>query len=123
MQRIFVKNARRFMEEVVFELICTCNIDILVVARSGVVELPKKYAGQKLDELDNRLCRLCLAVDHGETQYLIKFYTLKTPLEKIVELLELAKREKGYSRYWNSSSPSLFNVSYVGFPSTQPLSL
>ncbi|MFN3803767.1 MAG: hypothetical protein ACK4SY_01780 [Pyrobaculum sp.] len=95
MQRILVKDARRFMEEVVLELVCTCNIDTLIIAKSGVVELPERYASQKLDELAHRLCGTCLEVQDGEVQYLIKFYTLKTPLEKMVEFLQLAKREKG----------------------------
>ncbi len=96
MQTLFVKNAEKFMEEVVFEVVCSCNVDTLVIARNGVVQLPKKYAGRQLSQLAGEICGTCLSIDDGEVQYLIKFYTLKTPLEKIVEFFQLAK---DYNKY------------------------
>ena len=95
MERIYVKDAEKFLEEVVFEVICTCNVDVLVISKNYVVELPRKYAGRRIEELAQELCGRCLYIDDGGKQYLIKFYTLKTELEIIGELLRMAAEIKG----------------------------
>lgn len=93
-ESIRVKDATKFLEEVVLELICTCNVDTLVVSHGGVVKLPAKYAGVDLFQLAEEICGRCILIDDGRRQYLIKFYTLKTPVEKIRQVLELAAAER-----------------------------
>lgn len=83
---IRVPNAQRCVEDVVFAIVCTCNLKTLVVARNGVVRLPPKYAGRPLEEA-RKECGICLEITDGEEQYLLVFLTLKLGLQNLAEII------------------------------------
>lgn len=83
---IRVPNVQRCVEDVVFEIVCTCNLKTLVVASNGVVKLPPKYAGQPLEEAKKK-CGICLEITDGEIQYLLIFLTLKLGLQNLAEII------------------------------------
>jgi len=66
---VVVEDAQRCVEEVLFELVCTCNVKTLAIADNGVVVLPRKWAGKTLEETRAE-CGVCLEVvfEKGKTQ-------------------------------------------------------
>jgi hypothetical protein len=86
---VVVEDAQRCAEEVLFELVCTCNVKTLVIASNGVVVLPHKWAGKTLEEVRAE-CGVCLEVVDGRRQYLLVFFTLKMGLKNLAEIVARA---------------------------------
>jgi len=86
---VVVEDARRCVEEVLFELVCTCNVKTLAIADNGVVVLPRKWAGTTLEETRAE-CGVCLEVVDNHRQYLLVFFTLKLGLQSLAEIVARA---------------------------------
>lgn len=52
--RLKVQNAELCVRDVIFEIVCTCNLETVVVARDGAV--PPKYAGMSFEEVKEKMC-------------------------------------------------------------------
>jgi hypothetical protein len=57
--RLKVQNAELCIRDVVFEIVCTCNLETVVVARDGAVVVPPKYAGMSFEEVKENACGTC----------------------------------------------------------------
>jgi len=88
-----VEDSKLCTEDVVFEIVCTCNLKALVIAKNGVVFAPAKYAGMTLEEI-KKGCGICLEISDDERQYLLIFYTLKIGLENLVKIITDACKQK-----------------------------
>lgn len=86
---VVAEDARRCVEEVLFELVCTCNVESLAIAHDGVVTLPRKWAGKTLEEARAE-CGVCLEVVDSRRQYLLVFFTLKMGLRNLAEIVAKA---------------------------------
>jgi hypothetical protein len=86
---VVAEDARRCVEEVLFELVCTCNVKTLAIAHNGVVALPHKWAGKTLKEARAE-CGVCLEVVDSRRQYLLVFFTLKLGLRNLAEIVAKA---------------------------------
>jgi hypothetical protein len=86
---VVVEDARRCVEEVLFELVCTCNVKALAIADNGVVALPRKWAGKTLEETRAE-CGVCLEVVDSRRQYLLVFFTLRIGLQNLAEIVARA---------------------------------
>ena len=86
---VVVEDARRCVEEVLFELVCTCNAKTLAIADNGVVVLPRKWASKTLEETRAE-CGVCLGVVDNRRQYLLMFFTLKLGLQSLAEIVARA---------------------------------
>ncbi len=82
---VVVEDAQRCVEEVLFELVCTCNVKTLAIAHNGVVALPHKWAGKTLKETRAE-CGICLEVMDSRRQYLLVFFTLKMGLRNLADI-------------------------------------
>jgi len=94
--RLKVQNAELCVRDVVFEIVCTCNLETVVVARDGAVVVPPKYAGMSFEEVKEKVCGTCLEISDEKKQYLLAFYTLKIGLENLAQLIAEACRQRGY---------------------------
>jgi len=94
--RLKVQNADLCVRDVVFEIVCTCNLETVVVARDGEVVVPPKYAGMSFEEVKEKVCGTCLEISDEKRQYLLAFYTLKIGLENLAQLIAEACRQRGY---------------------------
>jgi hypothetical protein len=94
--RLKVQNAELCVRDVVFEIVCTCNLETVVVARDGAVVVPPKYAGMSFEEVKEKVCGTCLEISDEKRQYLLAFYTLKIGLENLVQLIAEACRQRSY---------------------------
>ena len=86
---VVVEDARRCVEDVLFELVCTCNVKTLAIAHNGVVALPYKWAGKTLEEARAE-CGVCLEVVDSRRQYLLVFLTLKMGLRNLADIVARA---------------------------------
>jgi len=86
---VVVEDARRCVEDVLFELVCTCNVKTLAIADNGVVTLPHKWAGKALEEARAE-CGVCLEVVDNRRQYLLVFFTLKMGLRNLADIVARA---------------------------------
>jgi hypothetical protein len=86
---VVVEDAQRCVEEVLFELVCTCNVKTLAIAHNGVVALPRKWAGKTLEEARAEY-GVCLEVVDSRRQYLLVFLTLKMGLRNLAEIVARA---------------------------------
>jgi len=86
---VVVEDAWRCVEEVLFELVGTCNVKTLAIADNGVVALPRKRAGKTLEETRAE-CGVCLEVVDNRRQYLLVFFTLKLGLQSFAEIVARA---------------------------------
>jgi hypothetical protein len=86
---VVAEDAQRCVEEVLFELVCTCNIKTLAIADNGVVTLPHKWAGKTLEEARAE-CGVCLEVVDSRRQYLLVFFTLKMGLKNLADIVAKA---------------------------------
>ena len=84
---ILVPDSRRCVEDSVFELVCTCNLESLVLWEGGVVKLPPAYAGLSVGDVVERLCGLCLEVRDVERGYILVFRTLKMGVVNLARLI------------------------------------
>jgi hypothetical protein len=57
--RLKVQNAELCVRDVVFEIVCTCNLETVVVARDGAVVVPPKYPGMSFEEVKEKVCGTC----------------------------------------------------------------
>ncbi|AAL64382.1 hypothetical protein [Pyrobaculum aerophilum] len=88
---INVADARRCVEDVVFELVCTCNLKTLIYAEGSIVKLPPAFTKADFKEVKERLCSgECLAISDGERTYVLVFYTLKMGLANLAQLIKEA---------------------------------
>ncbi len=88
MLEMLTRDAKRCVEDVVFEIVCTCNLKTLIYAEGGVVKLPPAHEGDRLESVVRRYCgALCLAVRDSLRVYVLVFYTLKLGLENLAELI------------------------------------
>jgi hypothetical protein len=89
MLEVFTRDAKRCVEDVVFEIVCTCNLKTLIYAEGGVVKLPPAHGGGELKAVVERYCGggLCLSVRDNHRVYVLVFYTLKLGLENLAELI------------------------------------
>ncbi|MGC9051691.1 hypothetical protein [Pyrobaculum sp.] len=88
MLEVFTRDAKRCVEDVVFEIVCTCNLKTLIYAEGGVVKLPPAHQGDKLEGVVGKYCgALCLAVRDSHRIYVLVFYILKLGLENLAELI------------------------------------
>ena len=83
---VVAEDAQRCVEEVLFELVCTCNVKTLAIAHNGVVALPRKWAGKTLKEARAE-CGVCLEVVDSRRQYLLVFFTLKMGLKNLADIV------------------------------------
>ena len=86
---VVAEDARRCVEEVLYELVCTCNVKTLAIADNGVVMLPYKWAGKTLKEARAE-CGVCLEVVDNHRQYLLVFFTLKMGLRNLADIVARA---------------------------------
>lgn len=86
---VVAEDAQRCVEEVLFELVCTCNVKTLAIAHNGVVALPRKWAGKTLKEARAE-CGVCLEVVDSRRQYLLVFFTLKMGLRNLADIVARA---------------------------------
>jgi len=87
MEEVRVENAREFFEKVFVELVCLCNLKMLVIAEGYVVKLPAKHGGRPIGDVVAELCGPCLLIDDGAVQYLAVFYKTEKPLGQVATLL------------------------------------
>jgi hypothetical protein len=85
-------NAQECVENVIFEIVCICNLKSLIIAEDNVVIAPSKYVGKNLGDVINEQCRerKCLLVNDGHRQYLLVFFILKMGLGNLVDLINHA---------------------------------
>jgi len=57
MAMIKTVNAQECVENVIFEIVCICNLKSLIIAEDNVVIAPRKYVGKNLDDVINEQCR------------------------------------------------------------------
>ena len=94
MEKVEVADARRCVEDAVFELVCTCNLSELVIAENGVIRLPPKLAGRPISEY--ACSRDCLVVSDGIRTYLLSFRVLgKMSLSDLARLVESICAKRG----------------------------
>ena len=86
---VVAEDAQRCVEDVLFELVCTCNVKTLAIAHNGVVALPYKWAGKTLEEARAE-CGVCLEVVDSRRQYLLVFLTLKMGLRNLADIVAKA---------------------------------
>jgi len=84
--RLKVQNAELCVRDVVFEIVCMCNLETVVVARDSAVVVPLKYPGMPFEEVREKVCGTCLKISDEKRQYPLAFYTLKIRLENLAQL-------------------------------------
>jgi hypothetical protein len=94
--RLKVQNAELCVRDVVFEIVCTCNLEtVVMVARDGAVVVPPKYPDMSFEEVKEKVCGTCLEISDEKRRYLLAFYTLKIGLENLAQLIAEACRQRG----------------------------
>ncbi|AET33198.1 hypothetical protein P186_1790 [Pyrobaculum ferrireducens] len=89
MLEVFTRDAKRCVEDVVFEIVCTCNLKTLIYAEGGVIKLPPAHGGCRIEDVVERYCGgLCLSVRDSHRVYVLVFYTLKLGLENLAKLIK-----------------------------------
>ena len=87
-------DARRCVEDAVFELVCTCNLSELVIAENGVIRLPPSLSGKSISEYT--CSRDCLVVSDGVRTYVLSFRVLsKMSLSDLAKLVESICARRG----------------------------
>ncbi|ABL88609.1 conserved hypothetical protein [Pyrobaculum islandicum DSM 4184] len=73
--------------DALLDLVCTCNLKTLLVARDGVVVLPEAYRGLRLEEAVEKVCDVCLILRGAGRTYVFSFFTIKMGVGNLAKLV------------------------------------